>query len=183
MLYRIANINDLEELASLHAESWRNSYRGIFSDNFLDNDVWNDRKQAWVSRLSSPKRNQHILVAIDDNEMCGFICAFGDESIKWGTFIDNLHVAKIAQDKGVGKQLMYLTAQWADETFEHKGMYLEVLEDNLNARHFYHRLGAKHQETNLWQPPGSDTEVNELLYVWESNHVLLKLNDPVVRYL
>lgn len=113
--------------------------------------------------------------------MCGFICAFGDESIKWGTFIDNLHVAKIAQGKGVGKQLMYLTAQWADETFEHKGMYLEVLEDNLNARHFYHRLGAKHQETNLWQPPGSDTEVNESLYVWESNHVLLKLNDPVVR--
>jgi GNAT superfamily N-acetyltransferase len=181
MLYRIANIDDLEALARLHAESWRNSYRGIFSDGFLDNEVWTDRKQSWTNRLSSPKFNQHVLVAIDNNEICGFICAFGDENIQWGTLIDNLHVLKIAQGRGIGKQLMYLIAQWADEAFEHKGMYLEVLEDNLNARHFYHRIGAKHQETNLWQPPGSNTKVNELLYVWESNHMLLNLTNPIIR--
>ena len=177
MQYRVANINDLENLAKLHAESWRESYRGTFPDQFLDNDVWEERKNSWANRLSSPKSNQHVLIATDDNKLCGFICAFGNESSKWGTFIDNLHVAKSAQGKGVGKQLMYLTAKWADELFEHKGIYLEVLEDNLNARSFYHRIGAKHQETNLWQPPGGHEKVNDLLYFWENNLPLLRINN------
>lgn len=177
MQYRIANINDLESLAKLHSESWRESYRGIFSDHFLDNDVWQERKNSWASRLSSPKANQYILVAIDNDKICGFICAFGNESSKWGTFIDNLHVSKLSQGKGIGKQLMYLTAKWINETFNHKGVYLEVLEDNLNARNFYHHIGAKHQETKLWQPPGSNDKVNDLLYVWENNLSLLHINN------
>jgi len=177
MRYRIANINDLESLAKLHAESWRESYRGIFSDDFLDNGVLEERVDYWANRLSSPKKNQLVMIAADENEVTGFICAFGDESSQWGTFIENLHVSKSVQGKGIGKQLMYLAAKWADETFEHKGVYLEVLEDNLNARNFYQRIGAKYQETNLWQPPGSDYKVNDLLYVWESNFPLLQINN------
>jgi ribosomal protein S18 acetylase RimI-like enzyme len=177
MQYKIANMNDLESLAKLHAESWRESYRGIFPDNFLDNDVWEERRSSWKSRLTYPKQNQRVLIAIEESQICGFICAFGNESSKWGTFIDNLHVAKSAQGKGVGKQLMYLIAKWSDELFENKGLYLEVLEDNLNARSFYHRIGAKHQETNLWQPPGSDVKVIDLLYVWECNRELLQINN------
>ena len=177
MHYRVADFNDLEGLAKLHAESWRESYRGIFPNNFLDNDVWIERKESWTNRLSSPKKNQYVLVAIDNKEICGFICAFGNESSQWGTFIDNLHVSKSAQGKGIGKQLMFLTAKWADENFQHKGVYLEVLEDNSSARSFYHRLGAKHQETNLWQPPGSNDKVNDMLYVWENNIPLLSVNN------
>jgi len=176
MHYRIANINDLDSLANLHAKSWRESYRGIFPDDFLDHDVWEDRKRSWASRLSSPKPNQNVIIAMDNNDICGFICAFGNESPQWGTFIDNLHVSSSAKGKGVGKQLMYLIAQWANALFDHKGIYLEVLEDNLSARGFYHSIGAKHQETNLWQPPGSNTYVNELLYVWETKQSLLLIN-------
>ncbi|MFT5709052.1 MAG: hypothetical protein ACI9ES_003359, partial [Oceanospirillaceae bacterium] len=42
----------------------------------------------------------------------------------------------------------------------------EVLEGNLSARSFYYRMGVKHQETNLWQPPGNNKNVNDFLYVW-----------------
>lgn len=177
MHYRMATLDDLDDLSRLRAESWRETYRGIFSDHFLDNEVWSEREIVWANRLSSPKPNQRVLVATDKNIICGFICAFGQESPNWGTFIDNLHVAKRAQGKGVGKQLMYLIARWSDENFDHKGVYLEVLEDNLNARNFYHRIGAKHQETNLWQPPGSNKKVNDLLYVWKSNQPLLQMCD------
>lgn len=176
MQYRIADFNDLADLTELHAQSWRDSYRGIFFDEYLDNDVWDERKKFWASRLTSPKHNQYILVATDNHKICAFICAFGNESAQWGTFIDNLHVSKAAQGNGVGKQLMFLIATWVEASFDHKGIYLEVLEDNLNARDFYHRMGAKHQETNLWQPPGSNEKVNDLLYVWENNLTLLKIN-------
>lgn len=177
MQYRIATLDDLKDLSRLHAESWRETYRGIFSDYFLDNEVWSERENSWANRLSSPKHNQRVLIATENNTIYGFICAFGDESNKWGAFIDNLHVSKKAHSKGIGKQLMYLITLWADQYFEHKGVYLEVLEGNLNARRFYHRIGAKHQETNLWQPPGSNNKINDLLYVWESNLPLLQIND------
>jgi ribosomal protein S18 acetylase RimI-like enzyme len=177
MHYRVASINDLDNLAKLHSDSWRESYRGIFTDEFLDNDVLEERKGYWNDRLLSPKKNQFVMIYLDDNEIAGFICAFGEESSKWGTFVENLHVSKSSQGRGIGKHLMYLAAKWADEMFEHKGIYLEVLEDNLNARDFYHRIGAKHQETNLWQPPGSNNMVNDLLYVWESNIPLLQINN------
>ena len=75
---------------------------------------------------------------------------------------------------------MNFIAQWADQSFKQKGLYLEVLEDNLNARHFYHKLGAKHQETNLWQPPGSNKKVNDLLYVWESKSALSNSLFPIL---
>jgi len=177
MQYRVATINDLDRLANLHAESWRDSYRGIFADEFLDNDVWQERESAWACRLNSPKPNQRILIATANSEIYGFICAFGNESSKWGTFVDNLHVSKTAQGNGIGRQLMHLIAKWADELFDHKGIYLEVLEDNRKARRFYLEMGAKHQETNLWRPPGSHLDVNDLLYVWESNQSLLQINN------
>lgn len=177
MQYRGADINDLQDLARLHAESWRGSYRGIFTDQFLDNDVWRERDLVWTERLTKPKPNQQVIVAYEGSKLCGFICAFGDESAQWGTFVDNLHVAKATQGKGVGKQLLHIIAQWANTLFEHKGLYLEVLEDNAKARHFYHKLGAKHQETNLWQPPGSDEHINDLLYVWDNHQALLAIND------
>ncbi len=175
MLYRVAKFDDLKDLARLHAESWRESYRGIFSDEFLDNDVWCEREQSWSCRLSSPKYNQHVLIATDNNIICGFICAFGHESTKWGTLIDNLHVSKEYKGKGIGKKLMHLVALWADESFDHKGVYLEVLEDNLDARQFYQNIGAKHQETNLWKPPGTNEQVVDLLYVWDNNITLLDM--------
>lgn len=175
MQYRDANLNDVEALADLHAKSWRDSFRGIFADEFLDGGVWDDRRSVWSERLSTPKPNQRVIVASDHGEICGFICAYGNESLKWGTFIDNLHVSTEIQGRGVGKHLMYLIGKWIEESFDHKGIYLEVLEANLQARNFYHRIGARHEETNLWLPPGSHEKVNDLLYVWENHLTLLDI--------
>jgi len=35
----------------------------------------------------------------------------------------------------------------------------------VGAQHFYHRLGARHQEINLWQPPGNGQKrLNDMLF-------------------
>ncbi|MGF1761717.1 GNAT family N-acetyltransferase [Photobacterium sagamiensis] len=168
MKYRIATLKDAEKIADLHARSWRESYRDIFPDSFLDKDVWDDRKACWLARLAKPKYNQHVVVVMDNDIICGFVCAFGNEDPNWGTFIDNLHVSRSYKGKGVGKSLMRMVAKWSMDNFPNEGLYLEVLEDNITARGFYDALGATHQETRLWQPPGSTRKVNDLLYVWKS---------------
>jgi len=173
--YRLATIEDIDSLATLHAQSWRATYRGIFSNGFLDNDVFQERNQAWTQRLTRPKNNQHIIVATQRGEICGFICAFAEQHPEWGTFIDNLHVASAYQGRGVAKQLICLIAQWVAQSSKPQGIYLEVLEDNLQARGFYDAIGAIHQQTNLWVPPGSEVAVKDLIYRWPRHQSLLNI--------
>lgn len=174
MQYRVAIKQDLEDLAKLHAESWHYAYRGIFTDAYLDNEVWTDRHQYWVDRMKSKNINQHVIVAIEGNRLYGFICAIGGKNEKWGTYIDNLHVSKDAQGKGVGKQLMHLIAKWTDENFQDTGIYLKVLENDIKARNFYQRLGAEHVDTSYAISPGdSGEQVTDLIYSWQTCGALI----------
>ena len=165
MDFRVATFEDRDNIADLHAQSWRETYRGIFSDDFLNEAVWHDRKKAWSDRLSKPKSSQFVLIAEENDSLCGFICAYGNEHHEWGTLIDNLHVKEACKGRGIGKRLMSMVAEWSRQIYPGKGMYLEVLEANVAARRFYDALGAINQETKLWQPPDGG-QVKELLYVW-----------------
>ena len=56
MEFRTANHDDIDAIATLHAESWRTAYRGMFRDEFLDSNVFADRLEVWQQRLSAPKK-------------------------------------------------------------------------------------------------------------------------------
>jgi len=175
MNIRPAKIEDAKSIALLHAESWRVAYRGIFRDEFLDGDVVQDRNDVWRQRFAAPKDNQIVLVAEESQELSGFVCAFGNEDQKWGTFIDNLHVRKSSNRQGIGTRLMREIAHWSHQHYPGAGLYLSVLEANVAARRFYAALGATNQEARLWEPPGGG-EVVELHYVWLSLDSLLSTN-------
>jgi hypothetical protein len=52
--YRPATERDIAAIAALHADSWRRNYRGAYSDEFLDRDVFEDRRAVWSERLTQP---------------------------------------------------------------------------------------------------------------------------------
>ena len=165
MRIRKAEKEDAEPIALLHAESWRTVYRGMFRDEFLDGDVISDRIKVWSQRLNFPKDNQLVLVAEEDHKILGFVCAFGNDDVKWGTFIDNLHVREDNKGCGIGRRLLKEAAYWSYNHFSDTGMFLWVLEPNTPARHFYEKLGAINQESKLKESPGGGVIVN-LRYVW-----------------
>jgi hypothetical protein len=41
--YRNAVVSDTEQIALLHADSWRETYRGMMRGEFLDGDVMQNR--------------------------------------------------------------------------------------------------------------------------------------------
>ena len=47
-----ASAQDLEPIALLHARSWRNTYRGIVPDEFLDQVADSDRRKFWAARFA-----------------------------------------------------------------------------------------------------------------------------------
>ena len=62
--YRLARPSDGEAIASLHARSWREHYRGSFDDAFLDGDLPRERLLVWRERLDHPPENQFVQLAL-----------------------------------------------------------------------------------------------------------------------
>ena len=168
---RDARLSDYTSIAQLHVQSWRQNYRGIYGDAFLDNEVEQNRLDTWQKRLSASDSNQQVIVAMQDDNLVGFACLQLDDDPVFGSLLDNLHVAANVQGSGIGKRLMKECAQRiADKSNSHR-MYLWVYEANTNARRVYERLGAEHFET-VEKPTEDGIPVQVCRYVWQDAMVL-----------
>jgi GNAT superfamily N-acetyltransferase len=164
--HRTATATDAAAIARLHAESWRDAYRGALRDAYLDGDADAERLHVWTERLGAPAPNQYVVVATDAADaIVGFACAYGEDDAEWGTQVDNLHVRRAHRGHGTGRTLLAEVASWCMRSFTNSGLYLWVLEQNAPARAFYERLGGSAEDTSTWNPPGGG-EVLLRRYTW-----------------
>ena len=163
---RIAQQEDSTAIAALHAASWRDSYRGILSNQYLDSNIGSERKAFWERRFTNPRANQYVVVAESGANIVGFACAYGNEDQEWGTMLDNLHVLPSGRGEGIGSKLIAHVACWCSETHPGKGLFLWVFDRNVQARRFYERLGGMVVGNTVWTAP-DDTSVKELRYTWK----------------
>jgi len=152
---RPARADDADQVALLHADSWRRNYRGAYADSFLDGDVEADRQTEWRARLHAPATTETILAELDDR-LVGFIHVMLDDDPRWGSFIDNLHVRHDLRRTGVGTRLLTAAARAVVERATGNGMYLWVLAQNTAAQRFYRRWGGTSVESAPVPPPGGD---------------------------
>ena len=164
--YRTATAADATSIAQLHSLSWQQTYRGIWSDDFLNGPVFDDRQQLWETRFHKPNLGQYVVVAQEGPDVCGFACTYASYDPTWGTLLDNLHVRDTQKGRGVGTALLKTVARWACQAAPETGFYLWVLTLNQPARNFYEHLGAINQEQiALKGPDGYDSDCNR--YVWD----------------
>lgn len=140
--YRPATLSDANAIALLHARSWRENYRGAYTDTALDIDQPAERIRAWNARLAAPSEQQYVQLAFDRAQLVGFVCAIGNEHPEWGSLIDNLHVASEAKRRGIGAALMQQAGAWLLARFPGLPVHLFVLKVNAQAVPFYEHLGA-----------------------------------------
>jgi ribosomal protein S18 acetylase RimI-like enzyme len=169
--FRLATPADAEAIADLHARSWREHYRGSFRDEFLDGDLRGERLRVWRERLDHPPENQFVQVALDDDQLAGFVCAYGAQDPRWGSFIDNIHVASAFKRSGTGTALMRNTGAWLAGRYREHRVHLLVLEANASARRFYERLGGRNAEVSTMETHGGAV-VRSCRYVWRGPEVL-----------
>jgi ribosomal protein S18 acetylase RimI-like enzyme len=151
--FRIAGPDDAAAVAELHAESWRRHYRGAYSDAFLDGEVFEDRRAVWSERLRTPDPRRLTLLA-QDGTLVGFANTFIGEDPTWGALLDNLHVAASHMRRGIGSELLTRTARALGEQGHETGLYLWVLEQNVDAQAFYRAHDATFVERSPASPPG-----------------------------
>ena len=163
--YRLATPGDAPGVAALHAENWRRIYRGNFTDEYLDGEIFAERRSAWTSRLANPAANQYVCIAVQHGQVLGFICVFGAEDPEWGSFIDNLHIDASAQRRGIGSALMRHAGRWLASTFPMERVHLFVWELN-PAEAVYARWGGRNCGVVELDNPGGGTG-RYLRYVWD----------------
>ncbi|HEY8156598.1 MAG TPA: GNAT family N-acetyltransferase [Myxococcota bacterium] len=163
--YRLAKASDAEAIASLHARSWRESYRGSFHDAFLDGDLIGERLRVWRERLDHPTPQQLVQLALDGADLVGFVCAYGAHDREWGSLIDNLHVVHDSKRNGIGSSLMRQAGAWLAAGYADLGVYLWVLEANSTARRFYEDLGGRNAGASTMETHGGAV-VRSCRYVW-----------------
>jgi GNAT superfamily N-acetyltransferase len=170
---RPATQRDVEDVAALHADSWRRHYRGAFSDAYLDGDVFADRRAVWSQRLSAPDPADDTVVAVDGEAIVGFAHTILDDDPAWGALLDNLHVAHHMKGTGIGSRLMARSAAAVLARGETRSLYLWVLEGNAAARAFYDARGGRLVDREVTEPPGGGGTIVGLRYVWPDPSVLL----------
>ncbi|MEZ4904925.1 MAG: GNAT family N-acetyltransferase [Spirosomataceae bacterium] len=134
---------DALAIAELHALSWQKTYRGMYSDAFLDNEVVQERIAVWQGRFATPNPSQYVYKAMKEGEIIGFVCFYDNIEPQYGTFIDNLHVTPTLKSRGIGKMLLQKVARWVQANQSLKQMYLWVLEENKAAVGFYEQCGGE----------------------------------------
>jgi ribosomal protein S18 acetylase RimI-like enzyme len=172
--FRAATADDVAAIAALHADSWRRAYRGIYSDEFLDNDVFDDRLAEWSERFARPSPKQRTTVAEIDGELAGFVHTILDDDPTWGALLDNLHVRFGEKRSGIGTSLMAASARAVLEDAAGSGLYLWVLEQNVAAQAFYDARGGTSVERSSSTEPGGRT-VRTLRYAWPDPSTLVVL--------
>jgi GNAT superfamily N-acetyltransferase len=174
--FRLARPDDAQAVADLHADSWRRNYRGAYSDAFLDGDVFADRLAVWTDRLREPDPRRCTILA-EGGGLVGFANTFFDDDPTWGALLDNLHVADGHMRQGIGARLLALTAKALIEQPQTTGLYLWVLEQNVDAQAFYQARGGRCAGRGLVSPPGGIASrltgsPTKLRYAWPEPAVL-----------
>lgn len=173
--YRLAQASDADAIATLHAESWRDNYRGAFLDSFLDGDLHSERLAVWRERLEHAPENQFVQLGIASGKVAAFICAYAGHHPRWGSLIDNLHVARSFKGSGIGRRLMMHAAAWLHGRNSELGVYLLVLESNTAARRFYERLGGTVDGVSVETLGG--TALRSFRYAWPSAAAFVSPNE------
>jgi GNAT superfamily N-acetyltransferase len=164
---RVAGTDDMDTVATLHADSWRRFYRGAYADSFLDGDLVADRRAVWSARLAAmpaqptgvaatpaEPAGSRTLLAEDEAGPVGFVHVIFDADEQWGSLVDNLHVTHSRRRGGIGTTLLRRAAAAAAEYATNPSLYLWVLEQNTEAQRFYASLGGTPVETADVPAPG-----------------------------
>jgi len=147
MQFQKAKSSDAKAIANLHAISWQQHYRGVFSDEYLDSAVHEERENYWLNLLNQKDPNRLVLLAKEEKKLVGFVCIYAHYDEKWQAYLDNLHVSKAQQGKSIGKKLMQKASEWVRTETPHDQFFLWVFEKNIAARKFYKKIGGKEIET------------------------------------
>lgn len=163
MKIRKAVPNDAPNIAKVHVDSWRTTYKDIMPEAYLAKLSYEQRTKLWESNM----KRQTVYVAVNgQGEIVGFSVGGKRTTKNYDAFDGELfaiYIRKEEQGKGIGKLLMQPVVSDLVEAGINS-MIVLVLKDN-SSKHFYEKLGAGKIGTLEIRIAG--ILVDELVYGWD----------------
>ena len=161
---RFAVPGDAPALARVHVQSWKETYRGLMPDDFLESMTSEPRRERrrslWTQTLEEGQDS--VLVAVEDGEVVGFASGGLTDFAGYDAELFTLYLRRSAQGQGIGRALMRELAR--DLVARgHQSMLLWVLDVN-PTRAFYEYLGGTVITEKTEVVPGG--ALREVAYGW-----------------
>lgn len=138
---RLANQEDIHQIAKLYVDSWKRTYQGLIPESYLNGLTVESLCKRWGDYIKEPK--QGIFVAVDHKKVLGFGAFKPYHRIDDCIYVDSLHVEPSFQGKGIGSALIKRIYAVGEEESYSK-MAICIVKGNDRARELYVKLGAKH---------------------------------------
>jgi ribosomal protein S18 acetylase RimI-like enzyme len=166
LLVRRAEPQDAPAVALVHVASWRQAYRGLLPQEYLNSLSVEARTTTWVKAFSQlPGQSSTTLVGELDGQIVGFACVGPSRDDDrdtataelWGLYLDPAHWGA-----GHGRTL-HTEALDVARASGTTAATLWVLTTNQRARNFYERQGwaADGAEKTVWR---GDVRLDETRY-------------------
>jgi ribosomal protein S18 acetylase RimI-like enzyme len=147
---RSATLSDVEAIAVFQTECWREAYRGLVPDSYLDGVGATERAARWGERLASGSRQ--VAIGWSGVEIAGVV--------SWGTAETGLPPLELkslyvgAHHRGTGLASTLTRVALGDRAAQ-----VWVFEENPRARAFYRRIGFVSDGASKIDPDTGVTEV------------------------
>jgi HAD superfamily hydrolase (TIGR01509 family) len=173
---RQATVADAAAMARVHIESWRSTYRGIVSDDYLAALSYEKRTQMWTRGLSDPESREFYYVAEEPSgEIIGFASGGPERSgdPEFARELSAVYLLETHQRRGIGRRLARAVAERLAEAGP-RSLLVWVLADN-PSRCFYEALGGELVRQGKIEIGG--VVYDKVAYGWSDIAVIL--GDPI----
>lgn len=142
-LVRKASEHEAVRIAEIQVETWREAYRGMVPEDYLESLDPHRRSVMWKEILASPEAT--VLVALRESRIVGFCSQLPSRDSPPSAEIaeiSSLYVEPSSWDCGAGRSLMTAAL---DQAREHGFtiVTLWVLSSNQRGRSFYEKAGFR----------------------------------------
>jgi GNAT superfamily N-acetyltransferase len=167
IVIRPAHAGDAEAIARVRVDSWRETYRGMIPQAYLDAMQLEASRAIWEKVLSAASPTIGVYVAERGTEIIGFSSGNRLTEPKHGfdSELSAIYIRGEFQLAGVGRRLVAQIAL-SQRALGATGLIVWVIAGNKAARAFYERLGAELVIEQAFQWDGMD--LMEAGYGWRN---------------
>ena len=160
------NLSNVEDYAKVNALSWKESYKGIVNDNFLELINTEEEINKNINRLKeslSSKDIKRFLLKVDD-EYVGVVCTRKSKYDKFKDYgeIGALYLLDKVKKKGYGK-ILFNKAKEELINMDYNNMIIGCLKEN-PSNEFYKHMGGNIIDKSIFKIPNQELEENIYLY-------------------
>jgi 2-phospho-L-lactate guanylyltransferase len=136
IVVRQPRVADVPTIARVHVQSWREAYRGLFSDAILDDPGFVERRERfWTNVLADDDGPRRAAVALIDGDIVGLALSGPSETADAERQLYCLYLLAAHQGTGAAAALLEAVVSAQDDVI------LWVADPNPRAQAFYRKQG------------------------------------------